>query len=114
MIVTHLFFADDIAVFGRATPDTCRCIREILLEYCRLSGQEINRDKKSRIIFSRRISEDLKVHLLSILNFRQDTEVGIYLGIPLSSGPLRMAHFGNLQARISRKLALWKAKCLTP
>lgn len=41
-VITHLFFADDIAVFGLATPDTCRSVREVLLEYCRLSGQAIN------------------------------------------------------------------------
>lgn len=53
------------------------------------------------------------MQLTGILNFQEETEVGIYLGIPLSHGPLRVAHFSNVQAKIARKLSLWKSRCLS-
>lgn len=43
--ITHLFFADDILLFYRATSEECNKIQNILFSYERASGQQLNRAK---------------------------------------------------------------------
>ena len=49
--VSHLFFADDSALFCHATEDECQKVLDILAVYERGTGQKINREK-TNIFFS--------------------------------------------------------------
>ena len=49
--VSHLFFANDSALFCHATEDECQKVLDILAVYERGMGQKINREK-TNIFFS--------------------------------------------------------------
>nr|CAD1827530.1 unnamed protein product [Ananas comosus var. bracteatus] len=55
-ILTHVLYADNLFVFSKATNDDIRALKMLLLNFCELSGEEINYSK-SAIIFNRRMSE---------------------------------------------------------
>lgn len=55
-ILTHVLYVDDLFVFSKATNNDIRALKMLLLNFCELSGEEINYSK-SAIIFNRRMSE---------------------------------------------------------
>lgn len=53
--LTHLFFVDDLVLFGQANKANCKVIMEVIHEFCALSGQTVNLNKSkvlSLLIFS--------------------------------------------------------------
>lgn len=46
--VSHIFFADDLLLFGEASFSQARKIEHVLASFCGISGQRVNRHK-SRI-----------------------------------------------------------------
>ena len=57
--VSHLFFADDSIIFGRAKEDEAQIISHILHDYSRASGWQVN-FLKSMIYFTPHVQEELK------------------------------------------------------
>lgn len=46
--ISHLFFADDLLLFGEATTHQMEVMAKVLGDFCTLSGQKLNAEK-SRI-----------------------------------------------------------------
>ena len=53
---SHLFFADDLVFFAKASMENCRAIKEVLDKFCKDSGQLIS-FAKSRVLFSPNIEQ---------------------------------------------------------
>ena len=51
MAVSHLFFANDLVLFGKADMKNCLSMMDALEGFCGVSGQKINKEK-SRVYFS--------------------------------------------------------------
>ena len=66
--IHHLLFADDLLIFGKATPKEATYIHSCLKKYCLWSGQSINNGKSS-IKFSRNINLAFADLILDILPF---------------------------------------------
>ena len=49
--ISHLFFADDLILFAKASEENSESINEVLDYFCAESGQKVSA-KKSRIYFS--------------------------------------------------------------
>ncbi|KAK5785130.1 hypothetical protein PVK06_039682 [Gossypium arboreum] len=82
LVISHLFFADDLVLFGKADLKHCRILKDILDRFCTLSGHKIN-VKKTNIFFSKGMDED-SVDMISImLGFQRVHNLGYYLGVPL-------------------------------
>lgn len=47
LVTSHLFFVDDLLLFGAATHQQARTMELLLLEFCNLSGQKVNHRKSS-------------------------------------------------------------------
>ena len=78
----HLFFEDDLILFGQATRKNAQAIEEALSAFCALFGQKVSKDK-SRILFSKNTSAEnckLVCHSLGILETNKFDQ---YLGFPL-------------------------------
>uniref|UniRef100_A0A2N9EFE1 Reverse transcriptase domain-containing protein n=1 Tax=Fagus sylvatica TaxID=28930 RepID=A0A2N9EFE1_FAGSY len=50
---THLFFADDLVLFAKATSKSCQAINRALGNFCEISGQKVNLVKSSIFLPSR-------------------------------------------------------------
>lgn len=68
--VSHLFFVDDSYLFFKATESESRSLKQILLRYQNLSGQEINLNK-SALTFSRNTDDVVKRGICSILQVEE-------------------------------------------
>lgn len=66
--LTHLIFADEFFIFGQATQNEVREIKETLSSFCHWSGQERNFGKSS-IIF--RTNLNLRAVIMNILGVQE-------------------------------------------
>ena len=57
LVFSHLFFADDLMLFGQASLKKSEAIDEVLTIFCRLSGQRVSKEK-SRVLFSKSTPEE--------------------------------------------------------
>ena len=58
--IHSLMFADDLIICGKADPTEVATIKNILQNFCRVSGQTPNWNKSS-ILFSKTVSNSLKL-----------------------------------------------------
>lgn len=68
--ISHMFFADDLLLFGRASFSQARVMDRILAKFCNISGQAVSR-AKSRIWFSPNTPGFLKNPYARIFKFKQ-------------------------------------------
>lgn len=64
--VNHLFFADDCLLFGDASPEGARFVREVICEYEKASSQRVNFDK-SLIYFGANVQDETKAAIANQL-----------------------------------------------
>ncbi|XP_065616004.1 uncharacterized protein LOC136061741 [Quercus suber] len=79
---SHLLFADDLILFGKADKKNYTSIKEALDRFCELSRQKVN-NGKSRVYFSPNISEKRREELCSCLDLHSTPNLGKYLGFSL-------------------------------
>lgn len=111
-MVSHIFFADDLLLFGKTSFSQARTMEYILAQFCGISGQRMNRGK-SRIWFSPNTPMYLRNSICSEFRIAPTTNLGTYLGMPLVHGRKRKAHYNFLVEKTTRKLAVWKIKTLS-
>ncbi|KAL6566692.1 hypothetical protein OROMI_015096 [Orobanche minor] len=110
--VSHLLFADDSIIFGRANEKEIRKVSGILRDYEKASGQLINLSK-SEISFSRGISSQHGETLAKMLGVNRVEKHAIYLGLPAGVGRSKKEIFASILSRVEKKLKNWKAKFLS-
>lgn len=76
---SHIFFADDLLLFAKATQENCEAISEVLKEFCSLMGQKIS-STKSKVFFSPNVLEEDKAILAHQLGIIETNSLGKYLG----------------------------------
>ena len=81
LVLSCLFFADDIILLAIVDQEEVYKLMNILNTFFEASGQRVNAQKFG-LIFGKRISPHKKIQLCSILNFQAWNELGKYLGIP--------------------------------
>jgi hypothetical protein len=111
-VVSHLIFADDLLLFGEATTKQMRCVMDVLNRFCNLSGQEVSQEKTS-IIFSKGVQRGMRDKLLRLSGFRETTDLGKYLGVPLTGRAPKITDYQYLIDQVSNKLSAWKARQLS-
>ena len=104
----HLFFADDLVFFAKATPENCVVVKEVLDMFCKASSQTIS-DAKSRVFFSPNIDQDSKEALSSTLGFQATNCLGKYIGFPIKHRGRSNQDFNFALDKVKKKLAGWKA-----
>ncbi|XP_028071512.1 uncharacterized protein LOC114273895 [Camellia sinensis] len=111
-LLSYLFFADDLILFGEASEANCHSISLLLPEFCSLSGQKISFGK-SKVLFSSNVQDDKKHFLTSILGIPVTRNLGKYLGCPIYHSRPSRESFQFLIDKIQGKLAGWKSKMLS-
>lgn len=108
--ISHLFFADDVLLFGKAKPSQTRLIANVLQEFCGFSGMKVNVEK-SRAYASKGVSTARrnKTQGITQINF---TNLGKYLGFRMVEECPKREDFVDIVDRIDSKLASWKGRLL--
>ncbi|XP_057790741.1 uncharacterized protein LOC131007841 [Salvia miltiorrhiza] len=109
---THLFYADDILVFCKASVRNAETIKHILEFYGSLSGQ-ICSSQKSYIYFLNRVTTPLRRAIGHIINFPIGNFPFIYLGVPLFVGKVRASYLRSIHDRIINKFSTWRGRHLS-
>lgn len=110
--ISHLFFADDLLLFGSATNTQAAVIAEILHEFCLISGQTVS-VKKSQVLVSKNVSLTFQPDVLVRMGIRCVTNFGDYLGMPLLNGRTTRQTYAFILDKVRSKLSGWKAKTLS-
>lgn len=110
--LSHMFFADDLILFGMATSHNINVIMNCINMFCSFSGEKVN-PSKSKILFSPNTPRDTMSHICELTGMEATEDLGKYLGVPLHTKRVTKAMFRDLITRVNTKLSLWKAKHLS-
>jgi hypothetical protein len=117
--ITHLLFADDCFLFFRADEKEAECMKQLLNDYERASGQAIN-FAKSEVYFSRNTSPNIKANISTMLGVNEVIGTGRYLGMPSMIGRNKKAIFEQYSVlgyafkdRMWKKIQSWSGKHLS-
>ena len=101
--LSHLFFADDIFLFTKATLRDYRHLNLIFQTFCASSGQ-IMIASKSCIWFSPRIPRSLKDQVFGIFGIPTTDRIGTYLGTPIFTTRRTMNSYQFLVDKIQKHI----------
>ena len=109
---SHLFFADDLILFGKADKKNYTSIKEALDSFCELSRQKVN-NRKSWVYFSPNVFGERREELYYCLDLHSALNLGKYLGFPLKLPGTTNQEFDFVIERVQRRLSGWKAHLLS-
>lgn len=110
--LNQLLFAYDTMFFCYADSSSCNKLIQILKDYRKASGQEINKTK-SLISFSSKTPRETKENVKAVLGISQEGGEGKYLGLPDISEREKNDLFTSLVDRIRQRATSWATKCLS-
>ncbi|KAL7215762.1 hypothetical protein ACSBR1_027827 [Camellia fascicularis] len=111
-VLTHLLFADDLMLFGQANIKTCETIREVMDEFCCISGLKIN-THKSKLFISPNVDGRRARELSTLCGIPLTHDLGKYLGVPLVHGRLNRGLFNDIVSKMQKRLSGWRASTLS-
>ncbi|CAH9085655.1 unnamed protein product [Cuscuta epithymum] len=109
--ISHLFFADDLMLFGTASREQIEVMMQIMETFSFRSGLEINKDK-SRVYLSPNIDGGTRSSLQNLSGIKPTTYLGKYLGAPIIHGRKSKDKCAFILGRVKQRLASWKEKVL--
>lgn len=110
--ITHLLFADDLILFGEATPNNAQAYARFLNTFTNWSGQKINLAKSSIRFNNNTQSENARI-IRESLNYKVSPPKLKYLGLPLYLGTEKKMIFKEIQEKVQNKLQSWKYKLIS-
>lgn len=110
LAVSHLFFANDLLLFAKASVD--HVIKQRLNTFSTASSQKINVNKSS-IFFSANMDFALQQDICSMAGMNRTEEIGMYLGVLMIEGCMTKAFFYPLLQKVDSHLAGWKSNMLS-
>lgn len=78
----HLFFADDLVLFGKADMKNCQSMKDALDVFCDLFEEKVSLSKL-RVYFSPNVPIEKRAEMCSCLELHSTPNLGKYLGFPL-------------------------------
>lgn len=110
-LISHLFFADDLILFGEASSFQVDVMIRCLDLFCAHSGQRMNKEK-TKICFSKNVHMSRRMELSDWMGVGLTSDMGKYLGIPLIHRRVSQGLFVPIIEKTRRRLSGWKKGCL--
>ncbi|OMO99000.1 reverse transcriptase [Corchorus capsularis] len=110
--VSHLFFADDSPLFGKANSAESEKVRDYLKIYEECSGQKINFDK-SVVFFSSNTLQADRDRIREFFGVGEQSIIEKYLGLPTLVGRNKKSTFNWIKERIAKKIGSWNMRWLS-
>lgn len=110
--ISHLFFADDLILFGKASTNQAFLMKNCLDEFCHLSGQRVSFEK-SVICVSPNVSADLAHSIATISGSPLTDCLGKYLGVPLIHKRVTKDTYHEILDKVQKRLSSWKSHTLS-
>jgi len=110
--IPFLAFADDIIIFGKAQQAACQTIRNIIDDYCGISGQCVNYHKSS-FQTTAKVTNQTKMTINAILNIPHSISLDKYLGYPIINWKVNKKTFKDVIINTKNQLTKWKASSLS-
>ncbi|XP_056698181.1 uncharacterized protein [Spinacia oleracea] len=109
--ISHLFYADDVFLFGKTTTHNIDTMKDTLEEFRKMSGLKVN-FAKSSVIFPKKMDFNVRNSIKQNCNLNDSTSFGKYLGSNISSLKLKKNDFYDLLDKTTSKIRGWQAKLL--
>lgn len=109
---SHLFFVNDLVLFGRADRKNCQSMMDAFNCFCSILGQKINKDKL-RIYFSPNVDAGKREELCEIMGMRSTPNLGKYLCFPLKQASSSSQDYNFVIERVQAKVVGWKGNLLS-
>jgi hypothetical protein len=109
--LSHLFFADDVLHFTKATVSQGRAVKDVLDQFCSMSGLKVSHNK-SKFCTSTGVSRHLRDNIAATTGIQATDRFEKYLGFKMLQGTARKQDFTEVYDRIVSKLASWKSRLL--
>jgi hypothetical protein len=109
--LSHLFFADDVLLFTKANVTQARVIKEVLDNFCSLSGLKVSFEK-SKFCTSAGVCRQLRRRISDSSQIQATDRFEKYLGFKMFYGRVRKQDFSAIYDRVSSKLSSWKSRLL--
>lgn len=101
---SHLFFADDLILFAKATKKNCLTIQKVLNIFCTSSSQQVN-SEKSKIFFSP-LTKDNNINFIETeLGIHCSMDFGKYLGVPITTDGWNKRAFDFILDKVCARLS---------
>lgn len=110
--LSHLFFADDLVLFAQADTSQATVMKNCLDQFCLLSGEQVNYSKSS-ILFSKAVSNHIKISVRNVASMPISSDFGNYLGVPTTCGRMSSERYSFLLDKITSCLRGWHASSLS-
>lgn len=107
--ISHIFYADDVFLFGQASQENGEVISKVLEDFGNESGLKVNM-AKSTIIFPPKMNHQRRRILASSLGMRGAASFGKYLGIPIIPNKLKRSEYGGLLEKVKSSIRGWQLK----
>lgn len=111
-MISHLFFVDDLVLFGEATEDQMQVIMTCLERFCGCSSQRIN-FQKSQLYCSSNVSDLQAMYLSNLAGIPLTNDLGRYLGVPSIHGRVCASSFEAVLDRLRGRLEGWRSRYLS-
>ncbi|WJX67493.1 hypothetical protein P8452_51955 [Trifolium repens] len=110
--ISHLFFADDLILFGEASMQQMNIISDCLTEFCGASGARVSIEK-TRLLVSSNVNSNRARDLSIASGFGLSLDFGKYLGVPIIHARKKNSLYEYIIDKVRKRLSSWKAKNLT-
>ncbi|KAK3230915.1 hypothetical protein Dsin_002796 [Dipteronia sinensis] len=102
-VISHLFFADDLILFGQASVQQAQIMRDYLDIFCDLSGQQVSFPKLRIFCSSNRTSSFAK-ELADICGSYLTKNLGNYLSVPLIHGRITKDTYNEIHEKAQNRM----------
>ncbi|XP_056688797.1 uncharacterized protein [Spinacia oleracea] len=109
--ISHVFYADDVFLFGHATPQNMESMLDVLKGFGEISGLRINMQKSS-LIFPTHMSHVVRNSIANPHGLTVTSSLGKYLGVDIRPNKLKIANFVGLLDKTMDRIKGWQAKLL--